>query len=1094
MIDRIIEWSARNRLLVLVLTALAVAFGIDSIRSVPLDAIPDLSDPQVIVYTEWPGRSPDLVEDQVTYPLVSALLAAPKVSVVRGISDYGFSYVYVVFEEGTDLYWARSRVLELMSKLQGSLPEGVNPALGPDATGVGWAYEYALVDRSGEHDLSELRSFNDWYVRYWLASVPGVAEVATIGGFVKQYQVTVDPNRLATAGVTIDQITSAIRASNGEVGGRVIEWSGREYVVRGRGYIQGLEDIDKIAVGADQHGTPVRVSDVAQVALGPDMRRGIAELNGEGEVTGGIVVVRHGENALEVIDRVKAKLDEVRPGFPQGVELVTTYDRSDLIRASIRTLLRTLIEELLIVSLVILLFLRHLSSALIPIVTIPVTVVISFIVIDAMGMSSNIMSLAGIAIAIGALVDAAIVVVEQTHKKLEHWEAGGRQGDPQRVIIDAIKEVGGPAFYTLLVIAVAFMPIFALQAQEGRLFKPLALTKNAAMLVAAILAITLDPALRLLLTRVEPFRFRPRALARAATRLFAGKIEPEENTWISRALMAVYRPALDWALRHRAAVIGGALAALALTVPVFLSLGKEFMPPLNEGSLLYMPITMPGIGVTEASHALQVQDRLIKQFPEVHSVFGKIGKAETATDPAPMSMVETTIVLKPESEWRTHHVERWHSGRVPSWMSRPFRWAWPEERRITWDELIDEMDRAVQLPSFANAWLFPVKTRIDMITTGVRTPVGIKVLGPDLEVIARIGARIEEAIRPVPGTRSVFFERVTGGSYLDFVIDRDAIARHGLRVDDVNMAIETAIGGSMVTTTIEGRERYSVNVRLARDLRDELPELGRIFVTSPAGVRVPLGELATIRITSGPPMIKNEEGFRAGLVYVDFKGRDIGSYVEDARKAVESQVEVPPGYHVAWSGQYEYMLRVRERLMLVVPFTLVLIALLLYFNTRSAMQTGIILLAVPFSAVGAVLMLWALDYNTSVAVWVGLIALLGVDAETGVFMLLYLRLAHERARDEGRLRNDEDLRVAIMEGAVQRLRPKVMTVTVMLAALLPILWSHGAGSDVMRRIAAPMIGGIFSSFLMELMVYPVIFEIWKQRELRRSDGAPELAK
>ncbi len=1093
MIDRVIEFSARNRMLVLVLTALLVAAGIHSIRSVPLDAIPDLSDPQVIVYTEWPGRSPDLVEDQVTYPLVSALLAAPKVSVVRGISDYGFSYVYVVFEEGTDLYWARSRVLELMNKLQGGFPEGVHPSLGPDATGVGWAYEYALVDRSGQHDLSELRSFNDWYVRYWFASVPGVAEVATIGGFVKQYQVTVDPNRLASAGVTIDQLTSAIRASNGEVGGRVIEWSGREYVVRGRGYIHSLDDIKKIAISSDEHGTPVRVSDVAEVAFGPDMRRGVAELNGEGEVTGGIVVVRHGENALQVIDRVKAKLAEVQPGFPKGVELVTTYDRSDLIRASIRTLMRTLLEELFIVSLVILIFLRHPSSALIPIVTIPVAVVISFIVIQAMGMTSNIMSLAGIAIAIGALVDAAIVVVEQTHKKLEHWEADGRKGDPQRVIIDAIKEVGGPSFYTLLVIGVAFMPVFALQAQEGRLFKPLALTKNAAMLVAAVLAITLDPALRLLLTRVEPYRFRPRFLARAATRVLAGRIEPEENTWISRSLMAIYRPALDWALRHRAAVIGAALAALALTVPAFMSLGSEFMPPLNEGSILYMPITTPGIGVTEASHVLQVQDRLIKQFPEVQSVFGKIGKSETATDPAPMSMVETTIVLKPESEWRTHHVERWHSGRIPTWMARPFRWLWPEERRITWDELIDEMDRAVQLPSFANAWLFPVKTRIDMITTGVRTPVGVKVLGPDLDVIARVGARIEEAIRTVPGTRSVFFERVTGGSYLDFVIDRDAIGRHGLRVDDVNMAVETAIGGSMVTTTIEGRERYTVNVRLARDLRDELPELSRIFVTSASGMRVPLGELATIRITSGPPMIKNEEGFRAGFVYVDFKGRDIGSYVEDARRAVESQVEVPPGYHVAWSGQYEYMLRVRQRLMLVVPFTLVLIALLLYFNTRSAMQTSIILLAVPFSAVGAILFLWALHYNTSVAVWVGLIALLGVDAETGVFMLLYLRLAHEKARDEGRLRNDEDLRAAIMEGAVQRLRPKVMTVAVMVAGLLPILWSHGAGSDVMRRIAAPMIGGIFSSFLMELMVYPVIFEIWKQREIRHADRAPEHA-
>jgi len=1084
MIGHIIEWSARNKFLVLVLTALLVALGLHSIRTVPLDAIPDLTDPQVIVYTEWPGRSPDLVEDQITYPLVSALLAAPHVSVVRGLSDYGFSYVYVVFEEGTDIYWGRSRVLELMSKVGSSLPEGVSPSLGPDATGVGWAYEYALVDRSGKHDLAELRSFNDWYVRYWLASVPGVAEVATVGGYVKQYQVTVDPNRLATAGITINEISEAIRSSNGEVGGRVIEWSGREYVVRGRGYLRSLDDIRAIAVRTDASGSPIRIGDIADVALGPDMRRGIAELNGQGEVTGGIVVVRHGENALAVIDRVKAKVGEVQPGFPEGVELVSTYDRSELIRASIHTLVRTLVEELLIVSLVILIFLRHPASALIPILTIPVAVVISFIAIRQIGLTSNIMSLAGIAIAIGALVDAAIVVVEQTHKKLEHWEAGGRQGDPRRVIIDAIKEVGGPSFYTLLVIAVAFMPIFALQAQEGRLFKPLALTKNTAMLVAAVLTITLDPALRLLLMRVEPYRFRPRFLARAATRLFVGRIEPEESSWISRTLMNTYRPILDWALRRKPVVLGSALLAMALTIPAFLSLGSEFMPPLNEGSLLYMPITSPGISVTEAGKALQIQDRLIHQFPEVKSVFGKIGKAETATDPAPMSMVETTIVLKPEDEWRMRKVERWYSGRVPEWMAKPLRRAWPEERRIEWDDLVDELDAAVQVPSFANAWLFPVKTRIDMITTGVRTPVGIKILGPDLETIARIGARVEEVVRDVPGTRSAFFERVTGGTYLDFQIDREAIGRYGLSVEEVNAAIETALGGRTVTTTIEGRERYGVSLRVARGLRDEVPELGALFITSAAGVRVPLADLATIRIQSGPPMIRNEEGFRAGFVYVDVTNRDLGGYVEEARSAVEKSVVLPPGYHVAWSGQYEYMTRVKQRLLLVVPVTLALIALLLYLNTRSVVQTSIVLLAVPFSAVGAILLLWMLDYNTSIAVWVGLIALLGVDAETGVFMLLYLNLAHQRARDEGRLKDGDDLRAAVMEGAVHRLRPKVMTVAVMVAGLLPILWSHGAGSDVMRRIAAPMIGGIVTSFLMELMVYPLIFELWKARELR----------
>lgn len=1089
MINAIIEWSARNKFLVLLLTGFAIVGGIYAIRSVPLDAIPDLSDPQVIIYTEWPGRSPDLVEDQVTYPVVSAMLAAPNVSVVRGISDYGFSYVYVVFDEGTDIYWGRSRVLEYMDKIRGKLPEGVSPTLGPDATGVGWAYEYALVDRTGKHDLAELRSFNDWYVRYWLESVPGVAEVATVGGFVKQYQVTIDPNRLLAFGVPLTQVMDVIRRSNRDVGGRVVEMSGKEYVVRGRGYLTSVDDIRKLPLRTDPLGTPVLVGNVADVVLGPEMRRGVAELNGEGEVTGGIVVVRHGQNALEVIERVKVKIAEVRGGFPEGVELVTTYDRSDLILRSIDTLVHTLMEELIIVSLVILLFLRHLPSALIPIVTIPVAVVISFIPMYATSLTSNIMSLAGIAIAIGALVDAAIVVVEQTHKKLEKWQQAGRPGDYRRVIVDAVKEVGGPSFFSLLVIAVSFVPIFALQAQEGRLFKPLAFTKNTAMAVAAVLAITLDPVMRLIFTRMEPFRFRPDWLSRAANRLWVGKIEPEEKTWLSRKLMAVYHPALAAALRHRWITIAVAVLLMALTVPLFLSLGSEFMPPLNEGTILYMPITLPGISVTEATKYLQLQDKMLKSFPEVQSVFGKIGKAETSTDPAPMSMVETTVVLKDEKEWRRKRVDRWYSRWMPGPLKPPFRLVWPEERRMRWEELIDEMDRTVQVPSFANAWLFPVRTRIDMITTGVRTPVGVKVMGADLDTVERVGLELEKVLKEVAGTRSAFFERVTGGYYLDVVVDRDEAARYGLSTGDVNDMVEMAIGGMSLTTTVEGRERYPVNVRYARELRDEPASLRRVLVPTPAGAQIPLGQLASLELKTGAPMIKNEEGFRAGFLYVDVAGRDLGGYVEDAKKAVAEKVRVPPGYQLAWSGQYEYMLRVRDRLMVVVPITLVIIFLLLYFNTGSFTKTMIILLAVPFSAVGAIVFIWLLDYNMSIAVWVGLIALLGVDAETGVFMLLYLDLAWEQARREGRMRDMTDLKEAIVEGAVKRLRPKVMTVSVMFMGLVPIMWSSGAGSDVMRRIAAPMIGGIFTSFLMELLVYPVIYELWRSRTLRREAQA-----
>ena len=1085
MINRVIEFSATHRILVVILVTCLTLAGLWSMRQLPLDAIPDLSDPQVIIYTEWPGRSPDLIEDQITYPLVSALLAAPHVSVVRGSSDYGYSYVYVIFDEGTDIYWGRTRVLEYLSNLSGKLPQGVAPKLGPDATGVGWAFQYALVDKSGKHNLAELRSLNDWYLRYWLESVSGVAEVATVGGFVKQYQVNVDPIKLLAYGIPLNRVIEAVRGGNSEVGGGSLEMTGKEYLVRGRGYLRSIADIQQIPLGSDGKGTSVSVRDVATVELGPEMRRGIAELNGEGEVTGGTVVVRYGQNVMDVIERVKTKLAETKGSLPPGVEVLVTYDRSDLISRSIITLKHTLIEELLIVSLVILIFLWHIPSAIVPIVTIPIAVILAFIPMHATGLTANIMSLGGIAIAIGAMVDAAIVVVEQTHKRLEHWEAEGRPGDATRVIINAVKEVGSPSFFSLLVIAVSFMPIFALQYQEGRLFKPLAFTKNFSMAIAAVLAITLDPAIRLLLMRTDRFTFRPKWLAGFVNAILVGRFHSEENHPISRPLMRIYHPIVRFALNFKWLVIGAAVALVALTVPIYQKLGSEFMPPLNEGTLLYMPITLPSISVTEAGKYLQIQDKLLKTFPEVSSVFGKIGKSNTATDPAPMSMVETTVILNPENEWRKVQVPRWHSQWAPNFTRPLFLRFWPEERPILWEDLITEMDKVVQIPSFANAWLFPIRTRIDMITTGIRTPVGIKVMGPKLETIEEIGLQVEKALKPLPGTRSAFFERVTGGYYLDFEPKREQAARYNLSVTQLNDVIESAIGGQNVTTTVEGRERYPVNVRYARGLRDNISALNRVLVSTPDGAQIPLTELANITVHRGAPMIKNEEGFRAGFVYVDTAASDLGGYVEQARSAVAKNVQLPPGYQLVWSGQYEYMQRIVERLWVVIPITLLIVFLLLYFNTGSLAKTTIILLAVPFSAVGAIWLLYFLGYNMSIAVWVGLIALLGVDAETGVFMLLYLEIAYAERVQKGQMKTMADLKEAIEDGAVKRLRPKVMTVAVMFMGLVPIMWSTGAGSDVMRRIAAPMIGGIFTSFLLELIVYPAIYEIWKGFEVRK---------
>jgi copper/silver efflux system protein len=1090
MIERIIAFSARNRFVVLSLTGAAIFAGIWSISHIALDALPDLSDTQVIVYSRW-DRSPDIIEDQVTYPVITAMLGAPKVKAIRGFSDFGFSYVYVIFEEGTDLYWARSRTLEYLSKIQPRLPEGVRTELGPDATGVGWVFQYALVDESGAHSLADLRSIQDWNIRYDLQSVPGVAEVASVGGFVRQYQVTVDPNRLAGYRIPLMTVVQAIRDSNSEVGGRLVEWSGAEYMVRARGYVRSISDLEEIVVKTDEKGTPVRLRDVAAIQLGPEIRRGIAELDGRGEVAAGVVIMRHGENAMNVIRRVKERLKAIEPTLPKGVRIVTTYDRSELIERSIKTLRHELILEMLIVSLIILIFLWHIPSAIIPIVTIPAAVVLSFIPMKLFGISSNIMSLGGIAVAIGALVDAAVVVVENAHKKLEIWEATGRKGDYRDILIHAIQEVGRPSFFSLLVIAVSFTPVFALEAQEGRLFRPLAFTKNFAMAIAAVLAITLDPAIRLLFTRLKNYDFRPAWACRITNAVFVGKMYPEEKHPISRVLFRLYGPPAKFVLRHPKSVIAAAILIVVGTIPAFRKLGSEFMPPLNEGSILYMPTTLPGISVTGAQALLQKQDQILKSFPEVERVFGKAGRAETSTDPAPFSMMETVVVLKPEAQWRTKG--RWYSSWVPDFAKPLVRPLWPET--ISWDELVNEMNAGLQLPGQTNAWTMPIKNRIDMLTTGIRTPVGIKIFGADLAQIERIARQLEPILQAVPGTRSVYGERVAGGFFVDFDLKRREIARYGLTIKEVQDVIMAAIGGENVTTTIEGRERYPVNVRYPRELRDDPDKLARTLVPTMSGAQIPLSQLADIRLVEGPSMIRDENGRLSGYVYVDVDtaSRDIGGYIADAKAAVARSAKLPTGYQLVWSGQYEAMERVREKMQVVLPVTLFLIFALLYANTKSLPKTFIVLLAVPFSAVGAIWLLYALGYHISIGVWVGLIALLGLDAETGVFMLLYLDLSYDEAKASGRMRNREDLKEAIMHGAVKRVRPKVMTVACAFFGLVPIMWSTGAGADVMKRIAAPMIGGLFTSFAMELLVYPAVYLLWKwHTEVKNSaSGEPE---
>jgi len=1074
-IDRVIDFAARNRFLVFSLTAAAAVLGWWSMNRLPLDAIPDLSDTQVIVYSRW-DRSPDIVEDQVTYPIVRAMLGAPKVKAVRGVSDFGYSYVYVVFEDGTDIYWARSRTLEYLSSVLSGLPPGVKTELGPDATGLGWVYQYALVDESGKRSLADMRSTEDWYLRYHLKSVPGVADVAPLGGYVRQFQVNVDPNRLQAYGLPISRVVEAVRAGNSEVGGRLVDFGGTEYMVRGRGYARSVADFENIVLMASDTGTPILVKDVGQVVLGPDIRRGVSDLDGKGEAVSGIVIMRQGQNALDVIRRVKAKLKEIEPGLPPGTKVVPVYDRSELISRSIDGLKSTLIEIGVVVALVIFLFLWHVPSALIPVITIPIAVLISFIPFRMMGVTANIMSLGGIAIAVGALVDASIVVVEQTHKKLEIWQKGDRKEDYRSVIIGAVKEVGGPSFFALLVIAVSFLPVLTLEAQEGRLFKPLAYTKTLCMLVAAVLAVTLDPALRLLFTRVKEYDFRPRWLSRVANVALVGKIHAEERHPVSRLLIRLYEPVAAWSLRRPRLVIGGACILMLLTIPVYRRLGSEFMPPLDEGSLFYMPTTMPGISIAQAQKLLQETDRILAQFPEVDRVLGKAGRAETPTDPAPLSMLETVITLKPKSEWRK--VDTWYSSWAPSWARAVFRHVTPDH--ISQEELVTRMNDALKIPGVSNAWTMPIKGRIDMLTTGIRTPVGLKVTGADLATVEAIGSKIEAILPSVRGTRSVFAERTGVGYFLDIEWQREALARYGLSVDEAQAAVLNAIGGETVTTTVEGRERYPVNVRYMRDFRGDFGALGRVLVSASGGQRqIPLSRLATLKTVSGPSMIRDEDGLLTGYVYVDLAGRDPGSYVEEAAPLLRKQIQLPTGYAISWSGQHEAMQRVAQKLKLVVPLTLGLILLLLYMNTRSAVKTLIVALAVPFSAVGALWFLYLIGYNVSVGVWVGLIALLGVDAGTGVFMLLYLDLAYEEAKREGRMRTLEDLRQAILHGAVKRVRPKFMTVATMFLGLVPIMWATGTGSDVMKRIAAPMIGGILTSFLLELLVYPPVYQFWK---------------
>jgi len=1033
MIERIIEWSVNNRLLVIIATIALIGGGYYAVTHTPLDAIPDLSDVQVIIKTEYPGQAPQVVEDQVTYPIATAMMSVPYSKTVRGYSMFGTSFVYIIFKDGTDMYWARSRVLEYLSSLSDRLPQGVSPQLGPDATGVGWVYEYTV--ESDNHSLAELRSIQDWYLRYELLSVPGVAEVASIGGFVKQYQVEVDPNKLAAFNIPLKHVKMAIKESNQDVGGRVMEMGETEYMIRGLGYIKSIKDLQEIPLGVDDDGTPIMLRQVANIHLGPELRRGIAERDGEGETVGGIIVMRYGENALKVIQDVKQKLKDLQPGLPKGVEIKPAYDRSGLILNAVKNLWHKLGEEMLVVSLVIIIFLIHLRSSFVIVVTLPLGILASFLVMYFQGINANIMSLGGIAIAIGAMVDAAVVMIENAHKHLER-ENPRDNAERWQLILRASKEVGPALFYSLLIITVSFIPVFSLESQEGRLFKPLAFTKTYAMAASAILAVTLVPVLMGFFIR--------------------GHIRREDKHPISRALHWMYEPFLRTVLRFRKTTLLVAVVLLGLTAYPVSQLGSEFMPPLNEGDLLYMPTTPPGISVTKAKELLQQTDKIIKSFPEVERVFGKVGRAETATDPAPLTMIETTISLKPQDKWRPG---------------------------MTMDKLIDQLDQAIQFPGLTNAWTMPIKTRIDMLTTGIKTPVGIKLMGENLQTLSDIGEQIEAVLQKVPGTLSVYSERVTGGNYIDFDINREEAARYGLTVGDVQDVIKSAIGGMNVGYTVEGLERYPINVRYGRELRDNLEKLKRTLVPTPTGAQVPIQQVAKIRVTKGAPMIKSENARRTAWIYVDLKGVDVGSYVQKARKVVEQQVSFPEGYSLVWSGQYESMQRVKARLQVMVPITLLLIFLLLYFHFKNITQSLLVMLSLPLALVGGFWLIWALGYNLSVAVGVGFIALAGVTAELGVVILVYMDNAlKDKPMVKGKYKLS-DVYDAVLEGAVQRLRPVVMTVATTVIGLVPIMFGHGTGSQVMKRIAAPMVGGLITAIVLTLLVMPAMFYLWKRNTM-----------
>src|SRR3982075_253886 len=1037
MIERIIDWCASNRFLVFTGTVIVTVWGIWAMARTPLDAVPDISDVQVIVSTEWMGRSPDLIEDQIPRPIVPARISTPHVKAVRGFTDFGISYVYVIFQDGTDMYWARSRVVEYLQGIRGQLPEDTNPVIGPDATGVGWVFEYVLVDETGEHSLADLRGFQDWHLRYWLASVPGVAEVASIGGFVKQYQVNVDPNKLSAFGIGIKDVIQAIKMSNNDVEGRLLEFSGREYMVRGRGYLTSLADIEGVSLGADPRGTSIRVRDVAQVRLGPDIRRGVAELDGKGEVVGGIVVMRFGENALNVIDGVKSKLQEVQHSMPAGIKIVPTYDRSWLIGESINTLRHTLIEESIVVSIVIIIFLFHFRSALIPILALPVAVLASFIPMYYLDVTSNIMSLGGLALAIGVLVDASIVMVENAYRHVS--EEGISYDEQPRAIVQAAKQVARPIFFSLAIIVISFVPVFLLEAQEGRMFRPLAFTKTFAMMAASILSITLVPVLMIIFIRGK-------------------RLKPESQNPISRLFAWVYEPILREALRWKWAALLVNFAVIPLTVPLLFMIGSEFMPPLFEGSQLYMPTSPPGLSITESTRLLQVQDKILRTFPEVETVFGTVGRGTTSTDNTPMGMVNTTVTLKPREQWR---------------------------RGLTLETLQAEMDEQLQFPGFPNVWTQPIRNRLDMLLTGIKTPVGIKILGSDLNEIQRLGGGIERTLQRIPGTRSVYAERVAQGYFTDIRIDREAIARHGLMIGDVEDVIESAIGGQNITRTIEGRERYPVNVRYEQAFRDRLPDLQRVLVKTPAGAQIPLSQLAEITLTPGPAMIRDENGQLAGYVYVDTATTDIGGYVDQAKRAINEHLKLPAGYTLLWTGQYEFQVRARERFKILIPLVFFIIFMLLYMTFHSASEATIVMLSVVYAMTGGVILQWLLGYNFSVAVWVGYIALYGVAVQTGVVMVVYLHEALDKRLREGGTITERDIRQATIAGSVLRLRPKLMTVSVVMAGLVPILWSTGVGSDIMKPIAAPIVGGMVTSTIHVLIITPVIFYLMKSRALRR---------